>query len=259
MSLRLSCFELNFSNAVLQNKPKHLSVVVSFFQFMLLHYKADVNVQDNDGNSPLHVATSHGHEDVRAITFRLASFYFVIRRYSKDIKQCHHKGHKICVAHCRNLTKMQPFVFVTVTQGIRADFVIKWFVALQTFQCAKALIYYDQGVSALNISAANDVGDTSLHFAAKWGFGESQPPLFRAVPSCNAKNLASEIISVLCQILEAGTIYCDSSLGKSEHSRLLQTFVQPLINWWKFGAQLLFQADAYVRHVLEQLLQNVFL
>ena len=31
---------------------------------MLLHYKADANVQDNEGNSPLHVATSHGHEDV---------------------------------------------------------------------------------------------------------------------------------------------------------------------------------------------------
>ena len=35
---------------------------------MLLHYKAEVNLQDNDGNSPLHLATSHGHEDVR-LTF----------------------------------------------------------------------------------------------------------------------------------------------------------------------------------------------
>lgn len=34
-------------------------------QLLLLHYKAQVNLQDNDGNSPLHLATANGHAEVR--------------------------------------------------------------------------------------------------------------------------------------------------------------------------------------------------
>ena len=34
------------------------------FQLLLLHYKASVNLQDTDGNTPMHLATIHGHEDV---------------------------------------------------------------------------------------------------------------------------------------------------------------------------------------------------
>ena len=39
--------------------------VVSLFQLLLLHYKSDMNLQDNDGNSPLHLACANGHEEVK--------------------------------------------------------------------------------------------------------------------------------------------------------------------------------------------------
>ena len=32
---------------------------------MLMHYKADVNAPDNDGNTPLHLCTANGHEKVK--------------------------------------------------------------------------------------------------------------------------------------------------------------------------------------------------
>lgn len=35
------------------------------FQLVLMHYKADVNAPDNDGNTPLHLCTANGHEKVR--------------------------------------------------------------------------------------------------------------------------------------------------------------------------------------------------
>ena len=34
------------------------------FQLLLLHHKASPNLQDNEGNTALHLATLHGHEDV---------------------------------------------------------------------------------------------------------------------------------------------------------------------------------------------------
>ena len=30
-----------------------------------MHYKADVNAPDNDGNTPLHLCTANGHEKVK--------------------------------------------------------------------------------------------------------------------------------------------------------------------------------------------------
>ena len=35
-------------------------------QLLLLHYKAQVNLQDNEGNTPLHLATANGHAEVRS-------------------------------------------------------------------------------------------------------------------------------------------------------------------------------------------------
>ena len=35
------------------------------FQLVLMHYKADVNAPDNDGNTPLHLCTANGHEKVK--------------------------------------------------------------------------------------------------------------------------------------------------------------------------------------------------
>jgi len=30
-----------------------------------MHYKADINAPDNDGNTPLHLSTANGHEKVK--------------------------------------------------------------------------------------------------------------------------------------------------------------------------------------------------
>ena len=34
-------------------------------QLMLFHYGANINAADNDGNTPMHLATANGHEKVR--------------------------------------------------------------------------------------------------------------------------------------------------------------------------------------------------
>lgn len=34
------------------------------WKLLLLHYKASTEVQDNNGNTPLHLACTYGHEDV---------------------------------------------------------------------------------------------------------------------------------------------------------------------------------------------------
>lgn len=38
---------------------------MSVVQLLLLHYKANTEAQDNNGNTPLHLACMYGHEDVR--------------------------------------------------------------------------------------------------------------------------------------------------------------------------------------------------
>ena len=32
---------------------------------MLIHYGGSINASDNDGNTPIHLATANGHEKVR--------------------------------------------------------------------------------------------------------------------------------------------------------------------------------------------------
>lgn len=41
------------------------------------------------------------------------------------------------------------------------------------FQCVKGLVFYDTSSSKLQVNGTNDIGDTALHMAAKWGYGES--------------------------------------------------------------------------------------
>lgn len=36
-------------------------------KLLLLHYKASADVQDNNGNTALHLACAHGHEDVSGV------------------------------------------------------------------------------------------------------------------------------------------------------------------------------------------------
>lgn len=42
-------------------------LVVFSLQWVLLHYKADINAPDNDGNTPLHLCTANGHEKVNKL------------------------------------------------------------------------------------------------------------------------------------------------------------------------------------------------
>jgi len=36
----------------------------------------------------------------------------------------------------------------------------------------KALLFYDPVSTVVKVNAANDVGDTPLHVASKWGYGK---------------------------------------------------------------------------------------
>ena len=49
----------------------NMIMVVFLFQWVLMHYKADVNAPDNDGNTPLHLCTANGHEKVKNNVFIL--------------------------------------------------------------------------------------------------------------------------------------------------------------------------------------------
>jgi len=46
-------------------------------------------------------------------------------------------------------------------------------VVVGFFQCVKAILFLDILKSRLNVNAANDMGDTPLHLAARWGYGNA--------------------------------------------------------------------------------------
>ena len=48
-----------------QRVSRLVAFVCFLFQLMLMHYKADVNAPDNEGNTPLHLCTANGHEKVK--------------------------------------------------------------------------------------------------------------------------------------------------------------------------------------------------
>ena len=39
------------------------------------------------------------------------------------------------------------------------------------FQCVKAILFLDILKNKLNVNAKNDMGNTPLHLASKWGYG----------------------------------------------------------------------------------------
>ena len=45
-------------------------------------------------------------------------------------------------------------------------------IIISPLQCVKALVFYDQGRTSLDMNKANDFGDTALHLACKWGYGK---------------------------------------------------------------------------------------
>ena len=44
-----------------------------------MHYKADINAPDNDGNTPLHLSTANGHEKVKR-----GAFLFSIEQHMRS-------------------------------------------------------------------------------------------------------------------------------------------------------------------------------
>lgn len=61
-----------------------LLLLFSSFQLVLMHYKADINAPDNDGNTPLHLSTANGHEKVKRNVFLICTEHpiIVFFRYS---------------------------------------------------------------------------------------------------------------------------------------------------------------------------------
>lgn len=45
-------------------------------------------------------------------------------------------------------------------------------IHLLAVQCAKALVYFDMQLNLLKVNAANEHGDSPLHLASRWGYGE---------------------------------------------------------------------------------------
>ena len=46
-----------------------------------MHYKADVNAPDNDGNTPLHLCTANGHEKVKKKKHFIWVSMYLARKY----------------------------------------------------------------------------------------------------------------------------------------------------------------------------------
>ena len=44
-------------------------------------------------------------------------------------------------------------------------------VNIHVFQCVKAILFLDILKNKLNVNAKNDMGNTPLHLASKWGYG----------------------------------------------------------------------------------------
>lgn len=58
-------------------------------------------------------------------------------------------------------------------------------------QCVKALLFFDATAKTIDANAVNDMGDTPLHLAAKWGYGMSTSTSmssFTCVFKANRKN-----------------------------------------------------------------------
>lgn len=47
-----------------------------------------------------------------------------------------------------------------------------FFIIYFLTQCVKALVFADKVRTRININAQNSRGDTPLHLASKWGYGE---------------------------------------------------------------------------------------
>ena len=124
-------------------RPSNILHPRFFFQLLLLHNGAMFNAKDSLGNTPLHLTTARGHDDVGILSL--------------------------------NCNKQDLTSYIPTHHPIIGQLTVEHFHTNRSFfffQCAKALVFFDQGSGLLNIDATNDFGDSSLHLASKWGFCE---------------------------------------------------------------------------------------
>lgn len=77
------------------------------------------------------------------------------------------------------------------------NFVTQWHIHLLVFwQCVKALLFADKVRTCIDMNAQNNRGDTPLHLASKWGYGEKRfhlNPLFEPKTSSLVTEILGEI------------------------------------------------------------------
>ncbi|TKS73793.1 Ankyrin repeat domain-containing protein 27 [Collichthys lucidus] len=145
------------------------------FELLLLHYKANTDAQDNNGNTPLHLACMYGHEDVIFVSvLRMANLSYIrnfcFSHSSKDELSYCLSTFEAAVEYI-NLGKLQD----TGSGELNDKALFKERMSLLYQSSAtpihclfEALVYYN--VQTCRLDLQNVKGDTALHMAARWGY-----------------------------------------------------------------------------------------
>ena len=149
-----------------------------------MHYKADINAPDNDGNTPLHLSTANGHEKVKenVFLFRIEQQIIDLYRHSCDRKTSFSPKARVVQVYgygsliFSSLILFKLGVFYHFCLFAAVDAVQFWLlitnISVLSLQCTKALVYFDMQFNVMKINAANEQGDTPLHLASRWGYGK---------------------------------------------------------------------------------------
>ncbi|KAK2152522.1 hypothetical protein LSH36_326g04083 [Paralvinella palmiformis] len=124
-----------------------------------------IHSRDSRGYTVLHVAAFYGHVEIVDVILQLGALvngadYF--RQTPLHLASKHgHQAATLLLLHNGAMFNAKDSLGNTplhLTTARGHD------------DCAKALVFFDQGSGLLNIDATNDFGDSSLHLASKWGF-----------------------------------------------------------------------------------------